>query len=613
MATRYELRTFKDIVDAIMEACQIQSSDTVERNRIKRSVQLVYHDEVLPYKQWQWLRGTANLQKEPYFGTGTVSVTSGSCIATLTDAPQATRKGFWFSLEGSNVKYRILAHTAGSTTLTLEVPFGESTNATARFKIWTDAIPLPNDLEEVIEIKHSHHIKPITNIGLQEMRRLEATGTKSEGYPAYYTTTDYKDPEAYADIAGLPASATRTSSGLVKTIRFASTLGASETSALLRPGDQIEVIVSGADGYRYSSRATVTRLFTGSATNDSISYTGLVNWNEGATADTGIQVRKLEPESYDKYREIITYPGIFNARINLELDYIKQIVSLEADTDEPVVPLRDRIVLYYGALYHTWTRKRNPEEAGAARQLFQAKLDKMAGKTEDSPDKPQMVPSKLYMGAKRAGQRLRSRRTDGISFGGSGATTAPSGNPSKVAVFGSDGYLQSSSITTLELDQLDGIDSNVQDQIDALQLEIDDLTLDTPVAANRVVLSEVDGTYRESTITETQLLTLSGVSAGSLTLVDNTGSPTTWLSVAHASYKGLFISYNLQRGAGNSAAGTLMVSTDGTTASIAEAQTSQGTLGVTFTAAISGANLLVQYTTTSTGTNVTGTYRLEAI
>lgn len=604
MAVRYELRTFKDIVDAVMEACQIQSSDTVERNRIKRNVQQVYGYEVLPYKQWHWLRGTANLQTQPYFGTGTATVTSGSCVITLTDAPSISRREHFFSVEGSNVKYRILAHTASSTTVTLEIPYGESTSSTARFKIWTDSIPLPNDLEEVIELRHGHHIKPVTNLGLQELRRLESTNTKAEGHPAYYTTTDYKDPEGYASITSLPASSTRASSGLVKTIKFVSSLGATEPVALIRPGDQIEVVVSGADGFYYSGHATVGRLFTTTLTNDTISYTGRTEWSEAATADATISIKKLESEGYDRYREIMIYPGIFNARIGLELDYIKQAIPLEGDTDEPALPSRDRIVLYYGALYHTWTRKRNPEEAAAARSLFQAKLDKMAGKTEDSPDKPQMVPSKLYMGAKRSGQRIRSRGGQ-ISFGGSGATTAPSGTASQVAVFGSDGYLQSSSlISTLELDALNGIDSNIQDQIDSIYLA-------SPVGG-RVVISETDGSYAESAITSTELTFLDDVTKSTATLTDNTASATTVLSFTAASFEVAYIDYALARGAGNIEAGRIVLITDGTNVAISQGGVaSVGTLGTTFTVAFSGGAMLLQYTTTSTGTNVSASFRVQ--
>ena len=605
MAIRYELRTFKDIVDAIMEACQIQASDAVERNRIKRNVQQVYQHEVLPYKQWHWLRGTANLQTEPFFGTGTAAVTSGSCEVQLSETLIASRKDYYFSVDGSNVKYRILAHAGSTGLLTLEVPFGETTHPAIHFRIWSESLPLPNDLDEVIELRHGHHRSPVTPLGLQEIRRLEATGSKAEGHPAYYTTTDFKDPEGYTTVAGLPSLLTRASNGLTKTLRFSASLGASESVALVRPGDQIEVVVPGANGYRYSGRATVSRLSTTAVANDTISYTGRFNWIESATSDSSIVMKKLETEGYDRCRELIIYPSIFNARVGLELDYIKQAISLEADADEPAIPARDRIVLYYGALYHTWTRKRNPEEAGAARQLFQAKLDKMAGKTEDSPDKPQMVPSKLYMGAKRSGQRLRSRN-GGINFGSSGSTTAPTGTSSRVAVYASDSSLQSSSITTLELDALDGIDSNIQDQIDNIRLP-------DPVTGGLFVVSELDGTYSESSISPATLSWLDDATRGAIAFPDNTAVPAPWLSVPVATRTAMFIDYNLQRGAGNSAAGRLLVSTDGATAAIAESQAAQGTLGVAFTASVVGPDLLVEYTTTSTGTAVTGGYRMQTI
>lgn len=572
MAIRYELRTFKDIVDAVMEACQIQATDAVERNRIKRNVQQVYNYEVLPYKQWHWLRGTANLQTEPYFGTGTAAVTAGSCVVQLSETLIASRKDYHFAVDGSNVKYNILAHTGGTGLLTLEVPFGESTNSAIHFRIWTDAIPLPNDLEEVIELRHGHHRSPVTPLGLQEIRRLEVTGAKAEGHPAFYTTTDYRDPEGYAAITGLPAPLTRASNGMTKTIRFAATLGASESVAIVRPGDQIETVVTGADGYRYSGRATVSRLSTTAIANDTVSYTGRFNWIESAVSDSTIVMRKLESEGYDRYRELIIYPSIFNSRVGLELDYIKQAIPLEADTDEPAIPSRDRIVLYYGALYHTWTRKRNPEEAGAARQLFQAKLDKMAGKTEDSPDKPQMVPSKLYMGAKRGGQRMRSRNGH-IGFGSSGSTTAPTGTPSRVAVYESDGTLQSSSITTLELDALDGIDSNIQDQIDLL-----------------------------------------GGIIGTATLSDNTVVPFPLASVVHADFPSMYLDYHIVRGVGNTESGRITTGTDNFTVAMAQGGIAgQGDVGVTLTAALSGANLVVYYVTTNTGTDALCSFRLHKL
>jgi len=604
MAIRYELRTFKDIVDAVMEACQIQSTDAVERNRIKRNVQQVYFYEVLPYKRWQWLRGSTTVQTEPYFGTGNASVVSGSSVVALTDAPQASRRDYFFSVEGSNVKYRILDHQPGSLILTLSTPFGEATAPTARFKIWTEAVPLPPDLEEVIEVRNAQLIQPMRNLGLQEQRRLEATGPKSEGYPLYFTTTDYKVPEVYQSIPGLPASLSRYSSGNAKTIVFNGSLGTAEVNALLRPGDQIEVVVTGPEGYRYGGRSVVNRLFTTNTPNDSITYSQPVNWTEALTADATTVVRKLRPESYERYRELLIYPAIFNARTNLEVDYIKQAISLEADSDEPSMPMRDRIVLYYGALYHTWTRKANPDEAQAARMLFQSKLDKMAGKTEDSPDKPHLVPSKLYMGAKRAGNRMRSRRTDGIQFAGAGATTAPSGNPNQVGIFGPDGFLQSSAITTTELNTLSGIQGNIQQQIN-------DLGVENPVG-NRVVITSPGGPLDESPVTSTELRWLENVLKDEVVLQDDSSDVLT--SVPLANHETFIVDYSIARGAGNREAGRIIVTSDGTSVAFSQGGVaSVGDVGITFDAGVFGGDLELYWYSTSTGTPAKCAFRVQRL
>ena len=566
MAIRYQFRTFADIVNAAMDAMQIQASDTVERNRIKRNVDAAYQ-EILSYRQWPWNREQVNLQTPTFYGTGTVAVTQNSVVITLTDPPSTSKKGFTFSVNGSNVKYTIFAHVAGSATMQLEVPFSEATNGSQRFKIWTDAIVLPSDLEEVLEVRHDRSNKPVMNLGLQEIRRLEATSPKVEGFPIAYTTSDYKDPDAYAAVASLPATSHRSSNGLIKSIRFAATLGASESTALIRPGDQIEVTVNAGSPHQYNARATVSGLSAGAVSNDTITYTGRLPSVEALTADTTITVRKLSSESYDKYREIIIHPAINNYNVNLQVDYIKQVPTLEADTDEPVIPLRDRIVLYYGTLYHAWSRKRNPEEASANRSLFQAKLDRMAGKTEDSPDKPMIVPSKLYLGAKRgrSGMRTRSGGFGDGGFGG-GGSSAPSGSANTVAIFDSDGFLQGSPVISLtELGYLDNATSNIQDQIDAL-------------VGGGAEVSE------------------------SLAIADNQATPLTVMTWPLAAQDSIWVKYALSRGSLREV-GQILIASDGSSASIAQSYTAVGAPGIVFSVAVSGSDIVLQYTSTNTGSS----------
>ena len=553
---KYEMRTFADIIAAVMETAKIQSTDTVEKNRIKRNINTIYQDEVIPFKQWQWLRNKANLQHKSFFSTGTASVLSNSVAVTLTESPGISYKGYYFSADGYSEVYQIRSHTANTSAIVLDVPYTGSTNATVKFKIWTDALILPSDCEEILEISHQFSPRPLDNMGLQEFRRVTSTQPKGEGRPSIYTTTDWRDPEPYATISGLPASAARSSSGLMRSIRFSSSLGATEAAASLRPGDRISI--TGGGSVTYNIEAIVASLSTTSVTNDTISYTALEPLTESTTLDAGFTVRLLSTESYERYRELLIYPSISSTRTSLMVDYIKSVPSLENDADEPLMPMKDRIILYYGALWLTWQRQRNPEESATNFTLFERKLSRMAGKTEDSPDKPMIVPSRIYLSQKRRGQRHRGL-TGSIGFGSGGGSSASSvsGTPNTLAIFNSSGELVSSTvISTSDLNYLDGA----------------------------------------------QELTSFSI-AGSAVSQDV-------LSVALASFTSLFIMYTISRG-GIYEAGHINIVTDGSTASIAQgAMANTGDPGVVFSAVVSGSDLKLQYTSTAGGSG-TMKYKLH--
>jgi len=456
---RYELKTFKDIIDAVCETVKIQSSDLVSRNRIRRNINSVYLDEVVPYKQWPWLRGFANLQIEPYFGTGTATVSASSVAVTLSETPVKSYKGYYFAVDGFNEVYKIAFHTAGSTSLILEVPYGSQSTTTAKFKIWKDAIALPTDCKETLEISHQFDSRPLENVGLQEFRRLAALNNKAEGRPRYYTTTDYRDPQPYSAITGLPATTFRSSAGIVKSIVFASGV-----SNYLEVGDRIEV--SGGGQFTYNGEFIVSAITTTTAPNDTVIFSGRIEHQESSTADAAFTIKALNSEGYERFREFLVFPSLFNARTSLHVDYIRQVVPLEDDLDEPLMNMEDRMVLYYGAIWLTWQRERNPEEAAQAFQLFQRKLDRMAGKTEDSPDKPILMPSKMYLSTKRLPARARSISGTANMFGG-GSTASPIGSPNKVAIYNNEGNLVSSpGVTTTELNFIDGVLSQVLGESD---------------------------------------------------------------------------------------------------------------------------------------------------
>ena len=129
----------------------------------------------------------------------------------------------------------------------------------------------------------------------------------------------------------------------------------------------------------------------------------------------------------DRYRVLKVFPAISSYTTILKVDYIKDVTPLELDGDEPLMPVEDRIVLYYGALSILWSSiGRNPEEAGRNKSLYEDKIARMMGKITDSMDKPRVEPESSYIVAKR-GPRvgIYSRKGLGPSSGTSATYNSP--------------------------------------------------------------------------------------------------------------------------------------------------------------------------------------------
>lgn len=476
----YELKTFSDILNSVLEEVKIQSGDTVTVNRIKRDINLVYINEVVPYANWKWLRGNTSITHEPYMSTGTCEVTSGSPVVTLSSAPTIGKKGLLFTVDGFNETYRIFQHSANSATVTLEVPYGGTSSATATYKIWADRIPLPAELRETLEITHAFKNEPLEGLGLQEFRRHVSTSPRAEGRPQRYSTTDYADPTSYSLITSLPATVSRSSSGLVRTVTCASNL-----ANYLRESDRIEI--TGSSAYQYNGEYVVS-----SVSGTSFTYTARSAYDEASTADVALTIKAQNSElSARRYKELAVHPSLNSTRTTLNIDFIKETTPLEDDSDEPLMPIGDRAVLVYGALSKAWARERNPQEATRNAALYERKLERMEGKIDDSTDFPQLKPSRTFLAAKRSSIRTRNSRYgffDGGSGGGGGSGSS-TGTANRVAEFDSSGLLTSDSlISVTELQQLNGVGSAVSGISDTATLTNKTIA----VASNSITSSAVN-------------------------------------------------------------------------------------------------------------------------
>jgi hypothetical protein len=531
-------------------------------------VNMIYLDEVVPASRWFWLYGNTSLTHQAYYGTGTVSVTPLSTTATLSVAPSSSVGAsgsflnYNFSVVGSNEVYKISAHTALSTTITLDKAFNGTLNATASYKIWQEDMALPTDCRETIQVWHDHVREPMEGRGLQDFRKLSGENPKAEGRPFFYTTYDYYDP-------------------------------------------------STGDG---------------------------------------------EAES-DRYRLLKVYPGISTYGTILKVDYIKEATALDVAGDEPLMPVEDRIVLFYGTLSLAWgSIGRNPEEAARNRGLFEAKLARMMGKVSDSLDKPRIEPESLYVTAKR-GPKIGgvSRRSLNTFGGGQSTYTAPS-YLNNVTINGgtfSANMTASASVTIDGRDiSVDGasLDAHIAASTDVhglasgaavvgttstqtltnktidadlntlTNIENADIKAGAAIArskiaagsASLVVVNDGSGNLSESVITSTELTYLDDVGAlTSATLADNTASATNVATWAHASFSCIHIDYSIKRATDGHEAGRITLITDGTSVGIANSAASIGAPGVVFTADISGTDVRLRYTTTSTGNAATMKYKVQ--
>jgi len=386
----YQLKTFSDLYTAAMEEMKIQSTDVTSKNRIKRNINAIYLEEVVPYAPWPWRRKEINVSHEAYINTGTVAVTEGSVTATLSSAPSISCKGYLFTIPGKREVYRVAQHTAAATTLTLDVPYTGDTNASASYKLWRDRVVLPPGTSGVYQVTHAFQDTPLGDVGLGEYREYMAVNPTLEGPPALCTLGDLQDPDPYQTISSLPALSTRASAGLVKTLVFATTV-----ATLLEEGDRIQI--SGAGHYSYNGEWIVSSVST-----TTVTFTGLVPYVESATADATLVVKKLRSEtSSNAYRELLVYPSLSDTRLTLTVDRFLDVAPLEDDSDEPLMPLEDRIVLLYGTLSRDWRRERDSEDAATNYGLYQQKLVRMASRLKNHQDYPTLSISKTYLAAKR--------------------------------------------------------------------------------------------------------------------------------------------------------------------------------------------------------------------
>lgn len=261
-----------------------------------------------------------------------------------------------------------------------------------------------------------------------------------------------------------------------------------------------------------------------------------------------------------RYRQVRLYPAITATPVTLDIEYVEEAVALDADDDEPIIPLEDRIVLLYGAGAMAWSEiSRNEEMHDKWLAKANAKLARMAGERDDGFDTPKMTPDGRYVNSQR-NNGIRRRRY-GTPASGDTSVSLPT-------------YLKN---VTINGGTLTG-----------------DLAVSPGVLIDGVDISTLADSSNITQVTLTDGATNAIAAQWALTMDDVVA-----------------IDYSITRGSAILEAGSLLAAATSSNTALSQGPTvAIGSAGVTFSTTVSNGNLQLLYTATSTGTNPVLSYRL---
>jgi len=229
---------FQDIYEAVLGELKIQTADTTTLTRVKQDINIIYTNEVAPFKKWDWLKGSTKVQVPAYYSTGTATVTNASTSVTISSSIAATKANYYFAVDGYEEIYVISAHTAGTANLTLDAAYTGDSGSGLAYKIWTDTFALPTDCRESTAVTHAFQNRPLTPVSEEEFEELLAAhGARTEGRPQYYCTTDFYDPSGGAE----------TESDRYRRIRFFPAVNTDATTCSVSYAKEVSAMSSDGD------------------------------------------------------------------------------------------------------------------------------------------------------------------------------------------------------------------------------------------------------------------------------------------------------------------------------------------------------------------------------
>lgn len=413
-------RTTADLLDGVLRRCGEITSDQGTSPRQGAALlylNQIHHNLVMGGCELEtdvdepWVWATARhpiiIQLNPALTTGTCAFTYGSTSATFSVAPQLQSANV--SVEGWHIKpdgcpevYRIVSHSSGSTSFSLDAPFPQATNAAQTFRMFqldydliaaALVVDKENDTLDFIESGTTVLTATVTHgsyspaaLATAVAAALNAAGTHGNTYSASYDVNQRLFTVTSAlNGSGSPIFTLKNTTG--NTYRSGWTMLGYDVTDQTGAGSYVAT-------YANSTVIRLTqpgRIFFGSNLFWGQS-SGLVALLDPVAFDKQfplINVRSGAPDSFTVIRErnngtltvrFNKYPMLTTAvqGIRVEFPHIAVPRDLFNNTSSiPLIPRKFSRVLEYGSSYYVLNDKSDFQKAGTYLGIAQKTLESM--------------------------------------------------------------------------------------------------------------------------------------------------------------------------------------------------------------------------------------------
>lgn len=186
-----ELRTFKNLQDAVISRGKLDENKTEVRNLVKEYINTFYQH--LGFKRaYGWSGESRPLKLRARYNTGTLTLTNDSDIITGVSTSWNEFDHLWCHIKiGSEANPYKIIRVASTTSITVDHPYTGDSASSVTYEIYRDEIGLFPDLQSIRSLKVPGVQKPVDPIGPDEMDKFRYQSPFRSGTPRYYTVNGY--------------------------------------------------------------------------------------------------------------------------------------------------------------------------------------------------------------------------------------------------------------------------------------------------------------------------------------------------------------------------------------------------------------------------------------